>query len=195
MQQKKYYQWVSIAVGAIVVVVLLFVFILKDQKDQGQTPSNTTPTPSATPISNASDLPTTVPTASPTTSPSATPASTASHKTLAQEAYKNKQYTVAISEYLQAIDATKSTGELAELWNELGNTYRDNQNSAEALKAYDKSLSFNNKLGDTYLNKAALQWTMTQKDAARATLKVGIDANASRKSDLQNTLSVYEVDQ
>jgi hypothetical protein len=193
MQLKRYHQWIAIALATIVVVLIVFVLILKAQKHADST-QNPTPTPSAS--VTTSDMPTATPSVAPsasaTPSPTSSNASSTDHKALAEAAYKNKSYATAISEFKLAINATTSASDLSTLWYELGNAYRDNADAANALKAYDKAISYNKLLGDAYLNKAAVQWSQSAKDDAIATLQAGIDVNASRKTDLQNTLDVYK---
>ncbi len=189
MQRTKYFQWIGIAVIAIGAVVLFLILSLKNNKHQNQPSDTATALPSASPATNASDAPT----AAPSTSPTVTPVTNSKdHTALARAAYASKQYTTAISEYTQAISATSAATDLATLWNELGNTYRDNQSLIDAVSAYDKALSSNPLLGDAYLNKAAVQWSQEKKDDAIATLQAGIDKNATRKQDLQSTLDVYQ---
>lgn len=191
--QKSYQLWTKLAITATVLVIIGFYFVLRNIKQQGSTPLETpssspgltSPTPSAgvTPAPTSSSTP--------TTSVSATPG-TVDHSKAAQEAYASKNYLEAIRQYTLAIEKTSDTAVRAQLWNNLGNVYRDNQNSNEAINAYTKSLELDPKFGDPYLNKAALQWGLGKKDEAIATLKAGIAQGTNRNQDLQNTLDVYE---
>lgn len=151
------------------------------------TPTSSTPSTAVTPSAAPSASPTTEPLTNPATPPPS------NHQENATNAYKKAEYSTAIKEYELAIKAESDSSNLAILWNLLGNSYRENNSSSDALKAYDSSISYNPKLGDSYLNKAAIMWSTDKREAAMAVLQTGIDAQANRQSDLENLLSVYKL--
>ncbi|MBU6389265.1 hypothetical protein KGQ71_01995 [Patescibacteria group bacterium] len=127
----------------------------------------------------------------------ATPTATASgsvedEQQQAEKDYQAKNYAAAISEYKLAIAATTDSSALATLWNELGNAYRDNNQSDPAIQAYNQSITVNATFGEPYLNKANLQWRDGQKNEAITTLQQGINQNATDKADLSSTMDAYK---
>lgn len=188
---RHYTRWIIIAIIIIALAVLTAFFSVRSNR---VAPS---PTPSPTPTSSSTSSPVATASLSPTASPDPTPTATASestisHKAKAEAAYKAKDYETAVAEYTAAIKAENESGELTTLWNSLGNAERDSGDTASAITAYTTSLLYNTKNGDAYLNKAALQWSLGNREEAKTTLRDGIQKEATRQQDLQNTLSVYE---
>jgi tetratricopeptide (TPR) repeat protein len=105
------------------------------------------------------------------------------------EAYLAKQYQEALGFYRQATE--KDSGN-ALAWLKRGNSERETGNEEAGLTSYGRARAVNPKLGDAYLNAAAILWGQDKKEEAKALLREGIRADASRKADLQTTLDVYE---
>ena len=82
--------------------------------------------------------------------------------------------------------------EEAAVWVKLGNAQRESGDEAGALRAYAEALTRDSLLGDAYLNSAAVHWQLGEREAARTLLREGIAQAASRKTDLETTLAVYE---
>lgn len=188
--RRMYTQWTGIALLlSLGVVIVLYNYLQDNRSPQGVTTPTPTTIPTTTPAATSSPEPTVTPTPSATTSP----ASAAHYQSQAKTAYEKGDYTTAITAYQQAITLETSSEKKAELLILLGNAYRENKNSTEAITAYSNAIAANGKAGDAYLNKAAILWAQEKYDEAKDTLRAGIAANATRKKDLENTLSVYEV--
>jgi tetratricopeptide (TPR) repeat protein len=105
------------------------------------------------------------------------------------EAYLAKQYQEGLGFYRQATE--KDSGNAA-AWLKRGNSERETGEAEAALSSYGHARAADPKLGDAYLNAAAILWGEDKKEEAKTLLREGIRADASRKADLQTTLDVYE---
>jgi tetratricopeptide (TPR) repeat protein len=140
--------------------------------------------------------PTATPSPTPSVKPTTAPTSTASSSSPTDQgdaAYSSGNYADATSDYRLAISQESQPWKKAILYYKLGNSLRESNSLNEAISAYNSSLQLDQKSGDTYLNKAAIQWQLGKKTDAKQTLSDGISQGASRSSDLQQTLDVYKM--
>jgi tetratricopeptide (TPR) repeat protein len=76
----------------------------------------------------------------------------------ANEAYDEKNYQLALSEYLKL---TKNIGADAIIWFRIGNSYNYLENYDEAVQAYEKSVSLDPRLSKAWHNMGVLQLKMS----------------------------------
>jgi len=193
-------QIAGIVAGVLILIALTYISVKSRNKqtEQDETVGAVEITPTPTPDPTPADRPTAE--GSPSSSPAPTPTSnstpsaspTNSSSGAAESAYLAKNYPLAISEYQKEISQTTDKQKLAQLWNTLGNVYRDANQLNDAAGAYEKSYGANQEFGDPYLNRAAILWKLEKRDDAISTLELGISRTTTRKTDLQNTLDAYK---
>lgn len=133
------------------------------------------------------NTPTPTPTASPTSSSTLAPTTDA--VAAGDQAYAAGEYQQATDYYQIALAANPAQ---PGVWVKSGNALREVGNNDAALAAYQEARTYDKTYGDAYLNAAALFWKKDDQPAAIDVLKLGIAAGATRGSDLEETLSVYE---
>lgn len=136
-----------------------------------------------TPLSSSASPP--IASATSTSAPTASSSAVVS----GDQAYADSNYTAAADEY-QAALATEPNQ--PEVWIKTGNALREAGNLDDALAAYTKARELDVQSGDSYLNAAAVLWQQNDQEGAITLLQAGIAAGATRRADLEETLSVYE---
>lgn len=172
--------WVGITVAAALIAVGLFYTNLRTRKDTEPTSNTDTLTPSPTATATA--------TPTPTPSPSPTPVP-GSKEAAAKAAYEKKDYLTAIAQYEAAIKETNDKKTQAALWNSLGNAYRDNKSSTQAMSSYTKAFETDSSFIQAYINLSNLYLSQGNRDKAKATLETGLVANP-KQADLERELSI-----
>lgn len=166
-----YTLWVILSVIAALAVLGALGMFLNRQTEPNSTPEPTD-SPSAPPPVSPS------PSDSPMSSPeqSATPLSI-NQKEAGKAAYAQGKYPKAISHFQLAIQATSDAKEQAELYNLIGNAYRDNKDTDNALNAYNQAITIDPTLIAAYTNMSTLYVSQNNKEKARVILSQGLKAN------------------
>ncbi len=189
--RQQYRTWTIVA-GVTVLIVLLFAYIsVRNAKNRSSVLPSPTPSPVITLEVTHSESPSPASSTPATPSPAVTTASL-SHTDQAKAAYQKKDYTTAIAEYKLAIKETSDIKAQADLWNLLGNTYRDSKATDLAISSYTKATSLNPNLVIAYLNLASMYESQNKKTDAKATLEAGLKANPNNK-DLERELSILNL--
>lgn len=184
--KRAYSQWVLISVIAtLAVLVALYVFLKQNKKPA----ANSSPTPSASSTTSAEPTQNPSPETSPSPSPTGSPTTNADQ---AKAAYQKGDYSTAITKYKLAITETKDAKTQAELWNLLGNSYRDNKNTSEAITSYNQATKLDANLIAAYINLSNVYVAQNKNDMARSTLEKGLKANPANK-DLERELSIVNL--
>lgn len=185
--RREYYSWIVIS---IIVCILAIAGLLISVSKQKQLPiSSSTSSPSAdeSPTASSSLSPSEPPSPLPTVISS--PLTAADYKQNGKIAYQKGDYLTAIAQYKLAIDATP-TGKLqAELWNLLGNSFRDNKSLTAALDSYAKAYTLDPQLINAYINASNVYLSQNKNDDAKKVLELGLEKNP-HNADLERELSI-----
>jgi len=191
--------WLSLVVAVGLAAVLAVIFLVAARQRANLVPVYTSDSTPIAPITPQENLPLTLPginsgSTEPTGSATATPEQTTAPDTSALVAegdavYNRKDYLTATIHYQAALSINPDQ---ASVWVKLGNSQRDRGELETSLASYKKAREVDSRLGDSYLNAAAVLWQQDKKQEAIELLTAGLAANASRANDLKATLEVYE---